>query len=320
VTDVSLEIFWELIIDPDSKGNSMLGGDMGFSGKIPPWLILLTFLILGIVLILAPHYWEWKWDYGIIPEVGVAFLVAAILGFTIDRWMKAELRTDAFLAAIGHILAPEFRAEVSRIIGYQLICERSHLLIEIAISRSNPNVVSVTSSAERLVRNKSSYPQSIKNIIHIDEWNYAIGRSKIIECSLTIDGSTVKPTTPPVSDDFSIQTATDEKQLNPDQIATLRSKWTEYKNMNDVTFFHFTIPTIDPEVEVRTPQEIDALIGFGTPTQNIQPFHYYPMRKKMVGTYFPHQSIHVRWWPKKTDGQPAGAKALLGEENQKPAS
>jgi hypothetical protein len=93
-------------------------------GKIPPLIILLALLVMGTALIFIPHFWEWTWDYGIAPEIGVAFLVAAILGLTIDRWLKAELRTDAFLAAIGHVLAPEFRAEVSRIIGYKLVCER----------------------------------------------------------------------------------------------------------------------------------------------------------------------------------------------------
>jgi hypothetical protein len=101
---------------------------MGLRGKIPPWLVLLGLFVAGLGLIVVPHFWEWKWDYGIIPEIGIALVVAAILGFTIDRWLKAELRTDAFLAAIGHVLAPEFRVEVSRIIGYKLICEQiAHL-------------------------------------------------------------------------------------------------------------------------------------------------------------------------------------------------
>src|ERR1700688_3977903 len=122
---------------------------MGLRGKIPPWLVLLGFLIAGLILIFVPHFWGIKWDYGITPEIGIAFLVAAILGFTIDRWLKAELRTDAFLAAIGHILAPEFRSEVFRIIGYKLICERHSLVVEIAPVATN--IVKVTSSVERVI-------------------------------------------------------------------------------------------------------------------------------------------------------------------------
>ena len=104
------------------------------------------------------------------PEIGVALVVASILGFTIDRWMKGELRRDVFLASIGHILAPEFRAEVSRIVGYSLICERHLLLIKIESIGSG--LVRITSHVERTIRNRSAYPQSIRNITHMDEWGY----------------------------------------------------------------------------------------------------------------------------------------------------
>jgi hypothetical protein len=126
VTEISVEsrnVFWDLVAsntayDPETN----ITGDaaMGLWGKIPHGLVLLGFLIVGAILIFVPHFSEWKSDYGIVPEIGVALVISAILGFTIDRWLKAELRTDAFLAAIGHILAPEFREEVSRIIGMLL--------------------------------------------------------------------------------------------------------------------------------------------------------------------------------------------------------
>src|SRR6516225_5870693 len=81
---------------------------MNIWGKPPPWLVLLGILILGLLLIVVPNYLEWKGDLGIIPAIGIAFLTSSILGFTIDRWMRAELRTDAFQAALGHVLVPNF--------------------------------------------------------------------------------------------------------------------------------------------------------------------------------------------------------------------
>jgi hypothetical protein len=62
---------------------------------------------------------------------GDRFFGCLDLGFTIDRWMKSELRTDAFKAALGRVLRPEFQSEVSRIIGYKLICERHSLIVEV---------------------------------------------------------------------------------------------------------------------------------------------------------------------------------------------
>ena len=122
---------------------------MKLSGKLPPWAILALFLVLGLVLIFIPHFFEWRWDYGIVPEIGVAFVIASILGFTIDRWLKAETRRDVFLASIGHVLLPEFRDEVSRIVGYALICERHFLLIKIESIGSG--LVRITSHVERTI-------------------------------------------------------------------------------------------------------------------------------------------------------------------------
>jgi hypothetical protein len=96
-------------------------GSMTLWGRLPPWATLALVGGFGLILIIAPAVLQWDWDFGIIHEIGVAFLAACILGFTIDRWMKAELRTDAFKAALGRVLLPEFQAEVSRIIGYKLI-------------------------------------------------------------------------------------------------------------------------------------------------------------------------------------------------------
>lgn len=133
----------------------------------------------------------------------------------VSQARKAELRTDAFLAAIGHILPPEFREEVSRIIGYKLICERHNLIIEIALAGNN--TVKVTSAVERTIRNKSTYPHKMKNFISADEWGYAAGRSEIIDCVMEIGGEVVGSSEPVVGA-YHIQKQTDERTLGSQQI------------------------------------------------------------------------------------------------------
>lgn len=290
-------LLWNLMATAEPSSGD---GDISMKiwGRLPPGAVLSAFLIAGMALIFSPHYWQWEWDYGIASEIGVALLVAAILGFTVDRWLKAELRTDAFLAAIGHVLAPEFRAEVSRIIGYKLICERHYLLVEVALV--SDRLVKVTSSVERTIRNKSAYPQTIKNLMHIDEWGYAAGQSQVIECVLEIDGQTFDAG-PAQIDAYSVLRQTEEKTLRPNQTAKLRARSVEYRNINDIVYFHFMAPTINPEIEVRVPPELDCNFGFGGPGENIVTLAYAP-RKQLEGTYFPHQSMSVRWWPKLLKG------------------
>jgi len=272
---------------------------MSFWGKLPPWATLALIGVSGLILIIVSSVFEWEWDYGIANEIGIALLAASVLGFTIDRWMKAELRTDAFKAALGQVLQPEFRAEVSRIIGYRLLCERHKLIIDLEIVTQD--VVKTTSSVERVIRNKSSYPEKLKNYVHIDEFGFQ-EKSDILECSITLANGKPISFDEKKRDDFSVRADTGEVSIGPGVTAELRSKWIEYRRINDVNYYHFATPTVDPEIEVRCPDDLECSFGFGTPDQNIQLYHYAPHRKQLKGTYFPHQNMSARWWPKKKVG------------------
>jgi hypothetical protein len=264
-------------------------------GSLPPWAILSLFALAGFGLIIVPAVLAWTWDVGIIHEVGIALLAAAILGFTIDRWMKAEIRTDTFKAALGHVMRPEFRTEVARIIGYKLICERHFLFIE--IEKVDDDTVRITSAVERTIRNTSAHAEKIKNYLHIDEWGFAAGKSQIIECTLTLDGKPI-PSNKTVADDYTVLATTDEHDFRPSAVAEIHSKWIEYRRINDDNVYHFTTATVDPEIQVKLPAELNCVIGFGTPEQNIYQTRYL-IKRRLTGIYFPHQTMSVRWWPKK---------------------
>jgi hypothetical protein len=159
---------------------------MSLWGKLPPWSVLAIIGLVGLLILLfIPNYWPWSWFDGVTHEIGIALIAASVLGFTIDRWLKAELRTDAFKAALGHVLQPEFRAEVSRIVGYSHICKKHLLLVDLHLDQKG-GTVRVMSSIERVIENKSSYVGNIKNYVHIDEWGFPSGKSEILECSLKV--------------------------------------------------------------------------------------------------------------------------------------
>lgn len=256
-------------------------------------LTLLGFLVLGLGLVFVPHYWKWTWDFGITSEIGVAFLVASILGFTIDRWLKADIAADVFKAAIGHVLPEEFRPEVARIIGYKMICERHALFVE--ITKAGNESVKVQTSLERTIRNRSAYSEKIANFIHIDEWGRTVGKSKILECALEINGEIFEGTKQP-NEKKRIKMQTEETTLQPGHVAKLRSKWVEYKSLNDSIYYHFSNPTINPEIEVGESEEFECSINFGTAEQHVEKFHF-KNKRQLLGTYFPHQHMSVRWLP-----------------------
>lgn len=79
--------------------------------------LLGEFVLLGIVAVVVPQlpevaelYPEWVLHSCI--EFGKAFVVAGVLGWSIDRALKAELVKDAVYAALGYLLPERLKPEL----------------------------------------------------------------------------------------------------------------------------------------------------------------------------------------------------------------
>lgn len=57
----------------------------------PIVLLLIFVFVIGALLVAASDHYQIKWDFGLIHEFGVAFIIAAILGGTIDFALKSRL-------------------------------------------------------------------------------------------------------------------------------------------------------------------------------------------------------------------------------------
>jgi hypothetical protein len=149
------------------------------SGRLPPWAVLGIIFVIGLILIIVPAVRAWTWDYGIIRDIGVALLTTAVLGFTVDRWLKLEIAVDVFKAALGYVLPDEFREEVRRISNYKMLADKHALIID--VTRLDLDTVRATVMLERTVRNISSETQVYANRLDIDEWNFTNAKSHILE-------------------------------------------------------------------------------------------------------------------------------------------
>jgi hypothetical protein len=83
---------------------------LNIGGPIPRWQILACWAVLGLALIVLPNLvLERSNPFGLISEgIGIAVLSSAILGFTIERWLRSDLSKDVFLTSIAHHLPPEY--------------------------------------------------------------------------------------------------------------------------------------------------------------------------------------------------------------------
>jgi hypothetical protein len=259
------------------------------------WVLAAAF-ILGVVLVGVDHAYEPTLDFGIIHELGVALIVAAIIGFAIDVTLTKAVARDVFKATLGHILRDEFRAEVTRITGYKFLCERHVLVVEIKLLPDH--VVEVTTSIERHITNITAYPEKYRAYLYIDEWGFPIGVSQILECYLLIDGKKISGKSLK-AEPFRLKWSSADVDIAPRKTFTSFSKYQEFRRDNDTISVFLATPTLNPEIEVRLPDELDCSIGFGASETSIVKYEY-ANRSRLNGTYFPHQAMSVRWWPKVT--------------------
>jgi hypothetical protein len=67
--------------------------------------------------------------------------------------------------------------------------------------------------------------------------------------------------------------------------------------VNDIAYWGFTCPTVDPEIEVIIPEDLDHGINFGSASDKSEK-EQYGTRYKADGTYMPLHLMSIRWWPK----------------------
>jgi hypothetical protein len=270
--------------------------EMGFWGKPPPWVLLGVMLLFGAAMIIVPAVFEWQWDRGIIRDFGTAVAIAAMLGFTIDRWLKTQIAQDVFQAALGYVLPEEFREEVASIARFKFLCERH--VAKMHIENVGGGNVRLTHTIERTSINISNGKEKTRAYITMDEWGFA-EPSHIHECRLDFYGRSY-PCSSLEKTAATITASSDYVDVPPgDKVLTV-AKTSEIKRNNDDASYAYLSPTRKPEIEVTIPSDLDYTVEFGRSEYQVVK-EQYGNRHIMQGTYFPVQHMRIRWWPKPTE-------------------
>lgn len=278
---------------PEPQGDEMAEQEINWRAIA----ILGAMAISGISLIIfgIGDWLPWHWLSEIVRELGTAFLIAAVLAFTVDTWLKQGLARDAFAAAMGYLLPSELRQEVRRISGYKVLCTRHHLHIVLKII--DGDTVEVTAMCERVLENISNDVMKQGASVEIDEWGYSERKSEIIECEIQIGGETKKfDPAAIVRSASTVRAETEKSSLQPKETATISWKVVEYMGINDEAIYNFTWPTREPEVQVTAPPELESRAGFRS--ENKSEPRRYANSVTLNGTYLPPQVMGARWWPK----------------------
>ena len=275
---------------------------LNIGGPFPRWQILLGWAVLGLALIIWPHpFLERSNPLGLISEgIGIAVLSSAILGFTIERWLRSDLSKDVFLTSIAYHLPTEYRealrSQLSRLAGYKYVCD--HHILKIKIEEIDDQNVRVTSACERTFKNISNYTLPLAGAVSIEEWNSPIEKSTIVECQIKFVGDNETKTfkLPIVGPNGTVTASTEEIKLKPKQAAEFSMKTTEIKRRTDEHWDNYSCPTYKPVIDVDHPSNFGIEISFGPDNDPIHPERY-TGRKTLDGMYWPLQRMRVRWWP-----------------------
>ncbi len=287
----------DLIYPSAKREGQSRAEEMTIRGRLPYWAVLAILFVTGIAAIIIPAWNEWRWDHGVTTEIGIALLISSVLGATIDRWMKSEIASDVFRAAIGYVLPEEFHSEIQKIISFKFMCEAHDMWYDIHRLDEDEGSVFVRVRTERRLRNITNEPQPQRASVHIDEWGFK-QPSEIRRCEILDNGGNVlkKMTTIDKRPDFSLKAETEEVTVAPGQTITQVVEFAEVRRGNDHMVNVFLSPTKNPRVHVNT-TKFDYTVDFGvlspqTSKSAVSPLH------TLNGVYFPPSNIRVRWWPK----------------------
>jgi hypothetical protein len=118
----------------------------------------------------------------VVQEIGIASLTSGILAGLVEPFFRGEFARDAFLAAFRYVLPDEFRNEVGKILRNVFIAENQTWRVEIA--SVDADTVKVTTSFERLLRNKTSTTQKKNSLYTVPDFYFPHGQTEILECGI----------------------------------------------------------------------------------------------------------------------------------------
>lgn len=264
--------------------------------------------LFGGALTVASPWLDWITDRPVLKEIlfgfGLAFLTATVLALTVDMAVKRGLTADAFEGALGYLLPPLLRDELSWFYQLGVVCTRWTLVLSFdelpgdllrtrfTLTRHFENV---TGGRFRFKRD-SSY--RIDNF-GIDEWGYD-ERSEITNFYYTInDGDPCLGL--PVQRDATGRTVSvwAKKKINSvgsDDKIVVVVEGHETKRHNDTFTVFVRTATKDPEITIATPPTgFRFAVTFATRDPE-EPRRETPgLVFTHRGVLIPFQGIRVRW-------------------------
>jgi hypothetical protein len=278
------------------------GGDMKKeSHSVGHWVTMGLVFVVGSLLLASSHCVPAPWD-SMALHFGTAAVIAALLGMTIDFWLKKQIVTDVFQASIGYLLPKQFQDEMRTVYSQEFFCEAHNQDIDIQLIDSG--LVRVTSRIERHIRNVSDETKSTGIGGGVEEWFEQTGASEISELGYQVEGQPRVELKPATLSKRSFDKGRPIIEAHSEKISIGANKsviyWMttiEIRSISSEHHAHFSYATRNPRVSVRASEGIEFAAHFPRETGSNK-------EQRSWGTFafsglvYPGQEIRVRWWEK----------------------
>ena len=263
------------------------------------WTILGLLALVGTLLMWVEE------EFGlpvVVGHIGIAFWVAAVLGTTIDLWLKRQIVRDVFREAFGYGITPDVQEQIRWLYSQTLkISDYRHEIRFEKIENDGPRAYRIKSTITRKLTNIGQ-PINVPFSLGIDEWFNQAGTSEITRYAYwSTSGDSYDGKPPPTERSRSVV------KIKKEEIPSLKlgknescSIMEEYHHVHgDIGFLWFMGRTLNtnPQVSIAFPEGLEGRVEFlcktkDEKTQVVQGTHV------LDGSLLPFQPIIVSWWRK----------------------
>jgi hypothetical protein len=239
-------------------------------------------------------------------DLGIALLVAAILGWLVDRALKQDLIRDAVSASIGYLLPNSLKAELAWIYDQKFITEQTFTVR--LDHRAQEKAVIFHGHYTRVIRNISG--RTSRPEIHggADEWFHSLAESEITRCGYIRNG---KFTAIPVrKNEAGLGYNCGEIELDPQESIQVEMAYNLVGPESGIEILTHCYPIENPVVILDVPATLMARVTFSnrfeafiaTATESGH------ISRRLDGVLLPYTDIRIYWY--RTDGIEARRNAL----------
>jgi hypothetical protein len=263
-------------------------------------------IFLGVALLGGPNVWRAEtglelWGHDVIRDIGIAVFSAALLGLTVEWWMRKDFADDVFRASVGYILPQELREQINWITGHKFMATGTRCKIDVSIVGCG--IVQITSEIEREIKNITSVAQKHEVSKKVDDWGMGNFHSQILECTLSFPDETILEYSDVKVGSHGMKAEIGEIEVPAQSSVRTFTKTVEYKAINDALMLTFSAPSVNPEIRLTVAPQLNYWCQFGAHGEERK---VKQGLKVLIGTLMPNQYIRVRWWPKDRSPQNFG--------------